>query len=123
MPQSIETLLADLTREVRVNTEGYIRLETTLKTELEGLRDDNRELKDSINLLARTQANHGERLVASETRIIDLQELRRDLFTLHADHRALEAQVVSNAPIRTPWTAIVSATVALGALLYAVFGK
>lgn len=123
MTHSIESLLADLTKEVRVNTEGYIRLESTLKSELEGLRNDNRELKDSINLLARTQANHGERLVASETRIIDLQELRRDLSTLHSDHRALEAQVVSNAPIRTPWTAIVSATVALGALLYSIFGK
>ena len=49
MPQSIESLLADLTREVRVNTEGYIRLESTLKTELEGLREDNRELKDWLS--------------------------------------------------------------------------
>ena len=123
MTHSIESLLADLTKEVRVNTEGYIRLETTLKSELEALRSDNSEFKETINILARTQANHGERLVASETRISDLQELRRDLSTLHSDHRALEAQVVNNAPIRTPWTAIVSATVALGALLYAVFGK
>ncbi len=123
MPQSIESLLADLTKEVRVNTEGYIRLETTLKSELEALRSDNSEFKETINILARTQANHGERLVASETRISDLRELRRDLPTLHADQRALEAQVVSNAPVHTPWTAIVSATVALGALLYAVFGK
>lgn len=123
MTHSIESLLADLTKEVRVNTEGYIRLETTLKSELEALRSDNSEFKETINILARTQANHGERLVASETRISDLQELRRDLSTLNADHRALEAQVVGNAPIRTPWTAIVSATVALGALLYAVFGK
>ena len=123
MTHSIESLLADLTKEVRVNTECYIRLETTLKSELEALRSDNSEFKETINILARTQANHGERLVASETRISDLQELRRGLSTLHADHRALEAQVVSNAPIRTPWTAIVSATVALGALLYAVFGK
>ncbi len=123
MTHSIESLLADLTKEVRVNTESYIRLETTLKSELEALRSDSSEFKETINILARTQANHGERLVASETRISDLQELRRDLSTLCADHRALEAQVVSNAPIRTPWTAIVSATVALGALLYAVFGK
>ena len=123
MPQSIEALLADLTREVRVNTEGYIRLETMIKSELEGLRQDNSELKSSLNVIARTQANHGERLVASETRISDLQELRRDINAIRADHRALEAQVVANAPIRTPWTAIVSATVALGALLYAIFGK
>lgn len=123
MPQPIETLLADLTREVRVNTEGYIRLETMIKSELEGLRQDNSELKSSLNMIARTQANHGERLVASETRISDLQELRRDINTIRSDHRALEAQVVANAPIRTPWTAIVSATVALGALMYAIFGK
>ena len=123
MPHSIESLLADLTKEVRVNTEGYIRLETTLKSELEALRSDSSEFKETINILARTQANHSERLVASETRISDLQELRRDLSTLHADHRSLEAQVVANAPIKTPWTAIVSATVALGALMYAIFGK
>ena len=123
MPQPIETLLADLTREVRVNTEGYIRLETMIKSELEGLRQDNSELKSSLNMIARTQANHGERLVASETRISDLQELRRDINTIRSDHRALEAQVVANAPIRTPWTAIVSALVAMGALMYAIFGK
>ena len=123
MTHSIESLLADLTKEVRVNTEGYIRLETTLKSELEALRSDNSGFKETINILARTQSNHGERLVASETRISDLQELRRDINTVRSEHRALEAQVVANAPIRTPWTAIVSATVALGALLYAVFGK
>lgn len=123
MPNSVESLLADLTREVRVNTEGYIRLETMIKSELEGLRGDNAELKDSLNMIARTQANHGERLVASETRISDLQELRRDINTISSDHRALEAKVVANAPIRTPWTAIVSAFVALGALVYAMFGK
>lgn len=123
MPQTIETLLADLTREVRVNTEGYIRLESTLKSELEGLREDNRELKDSINILARTQANHSERLVANETRISDLQELRRDINTVRSEHRALEAQVVANAPIRTPWTAIVAAMTALGALLWTLFGR
>lgn len=119
----IEVLLAELTKEVRVNTEGYIRLETMIKSELEGLREDNSELKNSLSLLAQTQANHGERLVASETRISDLQELRRDISTVRSEHRALEAQVVANAPIRTPWTAIMSAIVALGALLYAVLGK
>lgn len=123
MPATVESLLAELTKEVRVNTEGYIRLETILKSELEGLRTDYGELKNSVNLVARTQANHGERLVASETRISDLQQLRRDLSVLHSDHRALEAKVVANAPIRTPWTAIVSSIVALAALVYAIFGK
>lgn len=123
MPNSIESLLVDLTKEVRVNTESYIRLESTLKAEHEALRVDNREFKEAISIIARTQTNHGERLVASETRISDLQELRRDLASLHSDHHALEAQVTANAPVRTPWTAMVSAVVALSALLYAVLGK
>lgn len=123
MPATVESLLAELTKEVRANTESYIRLESTLKSEHEALRNDNREFKETIGILARTQANHSERIVASETRISDLQQLRRDLSSLHSDHHALEAKVVANAPIRTPWTAIVSAVVAIGALLYAVLGK
>lgn len=123
MPNTIESLLSDLTKEVRTNTEGYIRLETIFKSELEGLRSDYADLKSSVNLIARTQVNHSERLVASETRISDLQELRRDINTIRSDHRALEAQVVANSPIRTSWTAIVSSVVALGALIYAIFGK
>lgn len=123
MPNSIESLLADLTKEVRVNTEGYIRLETILKSELEGLRTDYAELKNSVNLVARTQANHGERLVANETRISDLQELRRDITKVQTDYSALQAQVEATAPVRTPWTAIVSSVVALAALVYAIFGK
>lgn len=123
MPQSIETLLAELTKEVRTNTESYIRLESTLKSEHEALRNDNREFKETIGILARTQANHSERIVASETRISDLQQLRRDLSSLNSDHHALESKVVANAPIRTPWTAIVSAIVALVAVIYAVLGR
>ena len=123
MTTALESLLTELTKEVRVNTESYIKLETTLKLELDGLREDYRDVKDSLNIITRTQANHGERLVASETRIEDLQQLRRDLTTLHGEHKTLSAQVESNAPVRTPWTAIVSALVALGALTYAVLGK
>lgn len=120
---STETLLANLTKEIRNNTESYIRLETSLEARLEGLREDNIELKNAINIMARTQADHSERLVASETRISDLQQLRRDLSSINASHKALEAQVIAHAPVHTPWTAIVSAVVALGALMYAILGK
>ena len=123
MTTALETLLTELTKEVRVNTESYIKLETTLKLELDGLREDYRDVKDSLNIITRTQANHGERLVASETRIEDLQQLRRDLTTLHGEHKTLSAQVKANAPVRTPWPSIVSALVALAALTYAVLGK
>ena len=123
MTTTLEALLTDLTKEVRVNTESYIKLETTLKLELDGLRKDYRDVKDSLNIITRTQANQGERLVASETRIEDLQQLRRDLTTLHGEHKTLSAQVEAHAPVRTPWTAIVSALVALGALAWTLFGK
>ena len=123
MTTTLEALLTELTKEVRVNTESYIKLETTLKLELDGLRKDYRDVKDSLNIINRTQTNHSERLVASETRIEDLQQLRRDLTTLHGEHKTLFAQVEANAPVRTPWTAIVSACVALGALAWTLFGK
>ena len=123
MSATIETLLADLTKEVRGNTESYIRLESILQTELSGLREDNAELKSTLNVLARTQANHGERLIVNETRVNDLQEVRRDIVNLASAHEALKAQVTSNTPAKTPWTAVVTAVIAVGALLYTMFGR
>lgn len=123
MTNSPESLLAELTKELRANTEGYIRLETTVTSEFEGLRSDIVELKDTVNRLATTQVRQGERLIASETRISDLQELRKEFTTLHAEHTGLKHTVEANAPVRTPWTAIVSSMVALVALAYAIFGK
>lgn len=123
MPNSPESLLAELTKELRANTEGYIRLETTVSSEFEGLRSDIVELKDTVNRLATTQVSQGERLIASETRISDLQELRKEFTSLHAEHRSLKSLVEATAPVRTPWTAIVSSVVAFVALAYAIFGK
>lgn len=123
MPNSPESLLAELTKELRANTEGYIRLETTVSSEFEGLRSDIVELKDTVNRLATTQVRQGERLIASETRISDLQELRKEFTALHAEHTGLKRTVEANTPVRTPWTAIVSSVVALVALAYAILGK
>lgn len=123
MTAQIEGLLAELTKEVRANTEAYIRLESTAKSELEALRKDYGELRDIVTSLAATQANHGERITVGETRVFELQHVHRDLADLRADMRGLEAQVAANAPIKTPWTAIVSAAVAGGALLWTLFGK
>ena len=123
MSTSLETLLAELTTEVRINTAGYIRLETVVETGHQAIRQDYSELRELVLNINKTQANQGERLTASETRIYELQHVHRELADLRADFRGLESQVISNAPLRTPWTAIVSSVVALGALLYAVFGK
>ena len=123
MPTSVETLLAELTREVRANTEGYIRFESTFKTELEGLRSDIIELKETNSAMARTQATHAERLIASETRISDLQQLRQDLNDTRTDLGALRERVIASAPVRTPWTAIGSLLVAAMALAWTLFGR
>lgn len=123
MSGAIETLLTDLTKEVRTNTESYIRLEATLRTELDGLRADYSDVKATVGLLASTQSSHAERLIASETRISDLQDLRRDLSGLHSEHRELTAQVQAHTPVRTPWTAIVTAVAAAIALGFTFFGK
>lgn len=123
MTAQIESLLADLTKEVRANTEAYIKLETTAQHELKGLREDYGELRELVSSLATTQANHGERITVGETRVFELQNVHRDLADLRANIRVLESQVAANAPVRTPWTAIVAALTALGALLWTLFGR
>lgn len=123
MTAQIESLLADLTKEVRANTEAYIKLETTAQHELKGLREDYGELRELVSSLATTQANHGERITVGESRVFELQNVHRDLADLRANIRVLESQVAANAPVRTPWTAIVAALTALGALLWTLFGR
>lgn len=123
MTAQIESLLSELTKEVRANTEAYIRLETTASHELKGLREDYGELRDLVSDLTKTQANHGERITVGESRVFELQNVHRDLAELRADFRSLEVRVTANAPVRTPWTALVTAFVALGALLWTLFGQ
>lgn len=123
MTAQIESLLADLTKEVRANTEAYIKLETTAQHELKGLREDYGELRELVSSLATTQANHGERITVGESRVFELQNVHRDLSELRANIRVLESQVAANAPVKTPWTAIVAAVTALGALLWTLFGR
>lgn len=123
MTAQIESLLADLTKEVRANTEAYIKLETTAQHELKGLREDYGELRELVSSLATTQANHGERITVGESRVFELQNVHRDLADLRANVRVIESQVAANAPVRTPWTAIVAAFTALGALLWTLFGR
>ena len=123
MAAQVEELLAELTKEVRSGTEAYIRLDTTVKTEIASLRKDYSELRELGTALTATLSNHSERITVGETRVFELQHVHRDLADLRADYRALEAQVAANTPTKAPWTAIVSATVALGALLWTLFGK
>lgn len=123
MTAQIESLLAELTKEVRANTEAYIRLETTASSELKGLREDYGELRELVSSLASTQANHGERITVGESRVFELQNVHRDLADLRANVRVIETQVAANTPIKTPWTAIVSSLVALGALFWTLFGR
>lgn len=123
MTAQIESLLADLTKEVRANTEAYIKLETTAQHELKGLRADYGELRELVSSLATTQANHGERITVGESRVFELQNVHRDLADLRANVRVIESQVAANTPVKTPWTAIVAALTALGALLWTLFGR
>lgn len=123
MTAAIESLLAELTKEVRANTEAYIKLESTARTELEGLRRDYGEIRQLVSTLAATQAKHSERLTVSEARMTDLQTVHRDISELRSDIKKLETLVDVHAPVRTPWTAIVAALTALGALLWTLFGR
>lgn len=123
MTAQIESLLSELTKEVRANTEAYIRLESTAQHELKGLREDYAELRDMVSNLASVQANHAERITVNESRMFEMQHIHRDMAEVRASVRGLEAQVAAITPAKTPWTAIVSTLIAFSALFWSLFGK
>lgn len=123
MPTSIEQLLKELTKEVRNNTEAYIGLETTVSIELNGLRKDYDKLYDTVASIAAAQGSHSERITVSEAKVGEIRDLREEIVSLRVFAEVLRKQVEETTPMRTPWTAVVSAAIAVGALLWTVFGQ
>lgn len=123
MPTSIEQLLKELTKEVRNNTEAYIGLETTVSIELSGLRKDYDKLYDTVTSIAAAQGSHSERITVSEAKVGEIRDLREEIVSLRVFAEVLRKQVEETTPMRTPWTAVVSAAIAVGALLWTVFGQ
>lgn len=123
MTTTTEALLADVSNKLGDLTKAYVQLEVTSRTEIKGLRDDLADMRSLLRDVTRTQTDHSERLTAGETRISALQEDRVSLARMDTRLYVLETKVEHNAPVRTPWTAIVSAIVAIGALAWSLFGK
>ena len=104
-------------------TNAYVKLEVTTRTETQGLREDLADMRCLLRDHARTQADQSERLTAGEIRIGNLQDDRVLIAQLSTRLSVLENEVKNITPERTPWTAIVSAVVAIGALAWTFFGK
>lgn len=123
MSTNLETLMATLTKELSTLNTSFVKLDSTLTTEIQGLRKDYEELRELVTNLTAVQGSHSERLTVGETRIYELQNIQQDISDLRANQRALEVQLTAMAPIRVPWTAITSSIVATIALVWSVFGK
>ena len=123
MTTTTESLLMGLSDRVDNLYDAYVKLEVTTRTETKALREDLAEMRDLLRDVIRTQANLGERLTAGETKISALRDERVRIADMNTRLSVLEKTVEHNAPVRTPWTAIVSAFVALGALAWTLFGK
>lgn len=123
MSTNLESLMAALTKELNTLNTSFVKLDSTLTSEIQGLRKDYEELRELVTNLTAVQGSHSERLTVSEARVYELQNIQQDISDLRANQRALEVQMATMAPIRVPWTAITSAVVAMIALAWSVFGK
>lgn len=123
MTNTTEALLVDLSDKLGELTTTYVKLEVTTRTELQGLREDLSDMRSLLRDVTRTQADHSERLTAGETRIMTLNDERVAMADLRTRLSVLENEVKNITPQKTPWTAIASALVAIGALAWTFFGK
>ena len=123
MADNLEVLFTNLTKELNTLNTNFIKLDSTVTTEIQGLRKDYEELRELVTNLTAVQSNHSERLTIGETRVYELQNVQQDISDLRANQRALEVQLTAMAPIKIPWTAITSSIVAAIALVWSVFGK
>lgn len=123
MSTNLESLMAALTKELNTLNTSFVKLDSTLTSEIQGLRKDYEELRELVTNLTAVQSSHSERLTVSEARVYELQNIQQDISDLRANQRALEVQLTAMAPIRVPWTAITSSIVATIALVWSVFGK
>lgn len=116
-------MLMDLTEQVRQNTDVVLRLETKTSADLEGLSRELSLLRETLKDVSHTQRDHAERLTASEIRMTALYEERVNLSNLRERIGVLEEANRNRGPINHPWTAVVSAVVAVGALAWTLLGK
>lgn len=83
----------------------------------------NDEFREQLRNVVRTQGDHSERLTHAEAQVREIQALRTEVAVLKTDYASLKATMEAHQPVKTPWTAVMSAVVALGALAWALFGR
>lgn len=123
MTTSTEALLVDISDKLGNITEAYVRLEVTTRTDNLGIREDIAGLRADFREMSQTLADHANRITAGETRIHALRDDSDSVAALKIRVSVLETQLAHITPQRTPWTAIASALVAIGALAWTLFGR
>lgn len=123
MTSTIEAILADLTGKVGDLAEAYVKLEVTNRTEIKGLREDLADMRSLLRDTTRTLSEHSERITMVEAKASTMQDDRVTIAKMDTRLSVLEKSVEHITPQKTPWTAIVSAVVAIGALAWTFFGK
>lgn len=123
MTDTTEAILVDVSTKLGDLTAAYVKLEVTTRTETQGLREDLADMRSLLRDVTSTLSDHAQRLTAGETRIMALQDVRVADADLRTRLSVLEKTVEHITPQKTPWTAIVSSIVALGALAWTLFGK
>ena len=123
MTTTNEAILADISTKLGDLTEAYVKLEVTNRTEIKGLREDLADMRSLLRDTTRTQADQGERITMVEAKAESVLVDQLAIARMDTRLSVLETKVEHNAPVRTPWTSIVSAVVAIGALAWTFFGK
>lgn len=123
MSTTTEALLADLSEKLGELTQAYVKLEVTTRTDGLAMREDIGEMREDLRNVIRTQTDISHRLTSNEVQVAALHGDQRTVADLVTRVSVLETRVDHITPQKTPWTAIMSAIVALGALAWTLFGK
>jgi hypothetical protein len=130
MPVTAELILTDLVRETRKLSEGLAVLEATTRAAHLTVETSVKEIKGSISRMSEIQLDHAQRITLSEVHIakfhgvdLNISKLAGDIALLGEKHIGLRKQVEDRTPVRTPWTAVATAIVALAALAWSLLGR
>ncbi len=123
MEEVNEAILADIAEKLSELSTTVVRLEVMVPGRLDSMSQDLSLIRESLKDVTHTQRDHADRLTANEIRVGNLQDVNSDVAAAQARIAILEEMVENLTPVKTPWTAIVSAVVALVALAWTLLGK
>lgn len=123
MTDSPESILVRLDDRLGELNSSYVKLEVTTRTEMSGLREDFMDMRELLREITRAQANLSERQTLTEAQTATMQDDRVGQAKLDTRLSVLEERVQNNAPQKFAWPTVATALVAIGSLLWSLFGK